>query len=107
MATVTGQREEEEQRKVVAPDEKSNSLLKSFIVFKCGHNFHKKCIVSKMDLDLEHRKKHFATDNMTGVELAALAQKQRSQIKKSKRHGLPLSSQKKKKHYECILCSKY
>ena len=40
MATVAGQRGEEEQRKVVAPDEKSNSLLKSFIVFKCGHNFH-------------------------------------------------------------------
>jgi len=92
MATVAGQRGEEEQRKVVAPDEKSNSLLKSFIVFKCGHNFHKKCIVSKMEKDMEHRKKYVPTDNLTGVELAALAQKQRSQIKKSKRHGLPLSS---------------
>ena len=41
---------------------------------------------------MEHRKKYVASDNLTGVELAALAQKQRSQAKKSKRRGLPLSS---------------
>ena len=91
---------------MVAPDEKANSLLKSFIVFKCGHNFHKKCIVSKMEQDYEIRKKYMPSDNLSGVELAAQVQKQRSQIKKSKRHGLPLSN-KKRKNYECILCNKY
>ena len=91
-----------------ASDFLQKELLKqSFVVFKCGHNFHKKGIVAKMDADMEHRKKYVPTDNLTGVELAALAQKQRSQIKKSKRRGLPLSSQKKQKHYECILCSRY
>jgi hypothetical protein len=29
------------------------TLLKSFMVFKCGHKFHKKCIVSKNLMDLE------------------------------------------------------
>ena len=59
-----------------------------------------------MEQDYELRKKYMPSDNLTGVELAAQVQKQRSQIKKSKRHGLPLSN-KKRKNYECILCNKY
>jgi len=32
-------------------------LKQSFVVFKCGHNFHKKCIVSQMGVEVENSRK--------------------------------------------------
>lgn len=30
--------------------------MKSFLVFRCGHKFHKKCVVSKKQIDNEEKK---------------------------------------------------
>lgn len=43
---------------IFADADKSRSLLKAFLVFRCGHKFHKKCVVSKKQMEKEEKSSH-------------------------------------------------
>jgi len=65
---------EEAQREVIASDESQQSVLRSFIVFKCGHNFHIKCLMAKAKVlaeQKEQKRKNASTLHYTGVEKVA------------------------------------
>ena len=83
------------------------SLLKSFFVFKCGHNFHKKCIISQMDIESETSTKDSSRKNVVSLSDYASSVLPTRQRSKKKSSGLPLQSrEKKQKKYICPLCKK-
>ena len=75
-------------------------FLNKFVVFKCGHSFHERCIIaqrSKANYQRQQKGKH----QMITTE-SAIAGVPRT--RKKRQTGLPL---KKKKHYRCLECKKF
>ncbi|CDW71200.1 vacuolar protein sorting-associated protein 41 homolog [Stylonychia lemnae] len=88
--------------------EPHQNLLKAFMIFRCGHKYHKKCMVAKNNLDNEEQKE-------SKLQLS----KQPFDKKGSKKSASNLRSSNSSSNsmrritgqnnslYECIVCSKF